>query len=73
MPAPSGGPPPPRRRHVAESIIMVICGIVLLAPGLCALVFTGAVFSAGSGLIALWVICLLIGAAGLALIVKAFR
>jgi hypothetical protein len=74
MPLPTGGPPAPPRRHVVVSVIMVIFGIVLLLPGLCALAFAASLGSGGGALIPLlWLVCFAISAGGIALIVKAFR
>jgi hypothetical protein len=63
------------RRHFLVIILMVIIGVFLLLPGVCALFF---IFAGGfSGLdfsfVMLWIACLLISAGGVWLIVKAFR
>ena len=72
-PPPPPPPEPPRqRRHPIVSIIMVICGLVLLLPGVCAIAFSGAVAEAPV-LVLLWLICIGISVGGLFLIVKAFR
>jgi len=61
-------------RHPALTILMVLVGVILLLPGVCALAFTGAaLFEGEPSLIILWIVCLLIAAGGLWLIVKAFR
>lgn len=62
-------------RHPVLTVLMVIFGIVLLAPGLCALVFMVAGgFSRGdSEFILLWAVCLLISAGGIWLLVRAAR
>jgi hypothetical protein len=52
---------------------MIIIGIVLLLPGLCALAFTGMLSGGGLAGAGLWLVCLLVAAGGIALIVKAFR
>jgi hypothetical protein len=63
-------------RHPILTSLMVIFGILLLAPGFCALVF---IFSDGfppsgdSQLILLWAVCFLISVGGIWLLVKAFR
>lgn len=62
-------------RHPILTVLMVIFGIVLLAPGFCALFF---MFSFGfpddnSGLVLLWAVCLLISAGGVWLLVRAAR
>jgi hypothetical protein len=62
------------RRHIALTILMVIAGIILLLPGVCALAFSGAAFFSGEAwLVILWIFCLIISAGGVWLIVKAFR
>ena len=62
-------------RHPILTVLMVIFGIVLLAPGFCALVFMFAGgFSGGdSQIILLWAVCLLISAGGIWLLVRAAR
>jgi hypothetical protein len=73
-PSPSPVPPPPRRsRHPLLTVAMVLIGLILLLPGLCAIVFTGAIGSGGSALVALWLVCILISGGGVLLVVKAFR
>jgi len=73
-------PPPestPPRRHLGPllMVLLILVGIVLLLPGLCSLVFIG--LSVGSSSVgplgALWLICFLISAGGVALIVYAIR
>ena len=60
-------------RHPALTILMVLVGVILLLPGVCALAFTGAaLFEGEPSLIILWIVCLLIAAGGLWLIVKGF-
>jgi hypothetical protein len=63
------------RRHIVLTILMVIIGVILLLPGVCALVFivAGGFSGVDSSLVLLWVVCLLISAGGIWLIVKAFR
>jgi hypothetical protein len=69
-------PPPPPRRDGCLTAFMVIIGIILLLPGLCA-VIVGISTSNSSGLGGLFtqlvLISLLIGAGGIALIVAAIR
>ena len=64
-------------RHPILTVLMVVVGAILLAPGLCALLFIiTSGFSIGSGdawIVTLWIICLLISAAGVWLIIRAFR
>ena len=71
------GPQPPspsaRRRSPAVAVIMVIVGIILLLPGVCSVFFMANMGRDAGPLVALWLICLLISAGGIALIVKAFR
>jgi hypothetical protein len=53
-------------------ILMAVFGIILLLPGICALIFAvGSRFD--STLMGLWVICFLISAVGVALLYGAFR
>ena len=67
-------PVPAARRDGWITALMIIAGIVLLLPGLCALVFAGLMGSGGAGpLPILWLICLAISAGGIALIAKAIR
>jgi hypothetical protein len=69
-----GAPPPnPDRPGMGcGSVLMILVGVILLLPGLCALLFLQ---DAGHdpGLLSLLFICLLIGAGGIALIVWAFK
>ncbi len=62
-------------RHPVLTVLMVVVGVVLLLPGVCALVFmiTGG-FSGGDPLlILLWAVCFLISAGGIWLLISAFR
>jgi len=77
-PIPPPPAPPPERppRNGAVSVLMVIGGVILLLPGLCSLFFivmlgsnTGSVGPLG----ALWLICFIISAGGIAMLVRAFR
>ena len=71
----SGAPerPPARQSSGCVTALMVIAGLVLLLPGLCALVFTGSLQSTDSEMWSLWLVCIVISAGGIALIIKAFR
>jgi len=62
-------------RHPILTVLMVISGIVLLAPGFCALVFmfAGGFPRGDSEIILLWAVCLLISAGGIWLLVRAAR
>ena len=63
------------RRNPILIILMVIIGVILLLPGVCALVFmfAGGFPRGDSSLVMLWSVSLLISAGGIWLIVKAFR
>jgi len=68
--------PPQERRGGCLTALMVIIGIVLLLPGACALIFGYVAFGDKnwpSDFIGLIIFGLLIGAGGIALIVRAFR
>jgi hypothetical protein len=65
-------------RHPVLTILMVVVGIILLLPGVCAAFFiaAGGIGSIGSEdalIVALWVACFLIAAGGVWLLVRAFR
>ena len=69
-------PPPPPRRDGCLTAIMVIIGIILLLPGVCAVFFgVGNLTSSSpdSFVTTLVMLGLLIGAGGIALIVAAIR
>jgi hypothetical protein len=76
-------PPPatPRRtRSVALRILLIVCGIVLLFPGLCSLFFMAVFFGddpaslfSEPGWVVLWVSCLAISVGGILLIWDALR
>jgi hypothetical protein len=72
-PVPSAPPPPPRR-HPVLTVLMVIVGIILLLPGLCALIvlnlLPGRIAYEEQMLIAG---CVVAAIAGIALIVWALR
>jgi hypothetical protein len=63
------------RRHPLLIILMVVIGVLLLLPGVCALVFmfAGGFSGVESSIVMLWIASLLISAGGVWLIVKAFR
>ena len=69
--------PEPRgymRRHPAVTILMVVVGIILLLPGVCAIVFIALMGSESDpALIGLWLVCLAIAAGGVFLLVRTFR
>ena len=73
-PSLSNLPPPRQRRSPFLTVLMVLGGIVLMLPGLCAVIF---VTAAGAGsdpaLSMLWLVCFVISALGVILIAKAFR
>lgn len=73
---PATPPAPPRpRRPVAVSVIMVLIGVILLLPGVCAIIFAGAMGGGGAngGIVLLWLISIAISVGGLMLIISAFR
>lgn len=65
-------PPPPPRRHPILSVLMVLGGLILLLPGVCALAFSPMAASDPS-LLGLILICFAISAGGMMLIVSAVR
>lgn len=65
--------PPARQRNVFLSILMVIGGLVLLLPGICALIFGSMAGGGGGALMLIWLISMLISAGGVMMIMKAFR
>jgi hypothetical protein len=62
-------------RNPLLTILMAIGGIVLLLPGLCAIVFMtmGGSGSGNSALVTLWLFCFLISAGGIVLLRNAFK
>ena len=62
-------------RHPVLTILMVIGGIILLLPGVCAIFFMtmGGSGAGDPALISLWFVCFLISAGGVLLIIRAFR
>jgi hypothetical protein len=87
MSDPEAGPPPQSEPPLASALLgcwtalRVVLGIILLLPGLCSLGFAPSLISTGFkfngkfdiGLLIMWVICLLIGVLGVALIRYAVR
>jgi len=78
MSVPQVPPTPPRRpRSAIAMALLLIGGLILLAPGVCALSFmreyTSSPYPVPSAFIALWIISFLISAGGVALLVYAFR
>jgi hypothetical protein len=75
LPAP---PPGPRTPSLEVSILLFVIGVILLLPGLCALVFMVAYGTSGGSdiepiFVVLWLICFGIAAGGIALIAHAVR
>jgi hypothetical protein len=66
---------PDSRRAPVLTVLMVIFGVILLMPGVCAIFFMVGMGASGSdsAITLLWIICLLIAAGGVWLIVRAFR
>ena len=63
-------------RNPILTILMVIGGVILLLPGVCAIFFITMMGGPGgwdSTLVSLWFVCFLVSAGGVLLIVKAFR
>ena len=60
-------------RNPFVTFVMVLLGIILLLPGLCAIVFMGSVGSGDSAILLLWLVCLGFRPGGVALIVSAIR
>ncbi len=66
-------PPPPAQRSGCLTALLILLGAVLLLPGICALVFVSpGMLADPSGLLIL-LVCLAIGAGGVALIWMALR
>lgn len=73
---PEGPPPPFRQRSGCATAVMVIFGVILLLPGLCALLFSAAAIterSFPSDLLSFIVMGLLSGFVGVILIRVAIR
>ena len=65
-------------RHPFLTVLMVIFGVILLLPGICAAVFMvgggfGAISRDDAWLLVLWAACILVSLGGIWLLVKAFR
>jgi hypothetical protein len=78
MSVPNVPPTRPREpRSAVVTMLLLIGGLLLLAPGVCAVVFiresASSPQSISSGFITLWVISFVISALGIAQIVYAFR
>jgi uncharacterized membrane protein HdeD (DUF308 family) len=66
--------PEPRGYMRRQPGLMVALGIILLLPGICAIVFMASMGSdADSGIVFLWFVCVAIAAGGVFLLVRAFR
>jgi hypothetical protein len=69
--------PPPKSRPVALTILLLLGGLLLLAPGVCAIIFIPEYMSSPnpvpSSIVQLWIISLVISAGGIALLVYTFR
>jgi hypothetical protein len=69
-------PPPPAHRDGCLVIVLVLLGIVLLLPGICALIFVGSdpkgMLTDSTG-VSLVIACLAVAAGGVALIWMAVR
>jgi hypothetical protein len=75
-PPPISRIPAPPERGGCLTGFMVIVGIILLLPGLCALIFTGLAFTQSrfdAGFVPFIVVGLLVGFGGITLIRAAFR
>lgn len=82
-PAPHPEPPPEGRgRNPILAVLMLLVGLILLLPGLCSIIVMGFAASnprqlVDSGVLgwlgALWLVCFLISAGGIALLRRAFR
>jgi hypothetical protein len=78
MSVPEVPPTPPRQPHsVIVTTLLLIGGVLLLAPGVCAVIFIREYIlspsPAASGFMTLWAISFAISALGIAQIVYAFR
>jgi hypothetical protein len=78
MSVPEVPPTPPHQpRSAVVTMLLLIGGLLLLAPGVCAVVFIREYIlspsPAASGFMTLWVISFVISALGIAQIVYAFR
>lgn len=70
-------PPPPTGRPQGLggclAAFLILVGIILLLPGLCSLFFLGMIGGGGGSLVLLWLVCLMIGVAGIILIQYAIK
>ena len=68
-------PPAPPRRNGVLTVFMVLAGIIMLLPGLCAVVFGVASINDSMlrNFLPLIVVCLLIGFGGIMLLRAAYR
>ena len=78
MTIPDVPPTPPRRpRSAVATALLLIGGLLLLAPGVCALIFipeyTSSPNPVPSSIMQAWIISFIISAVGIALIVYAYR
>jgi hypothetical protein len=70
---------PNPRRNPWVTALLILIGLILLLPGLCSLVLSFAIVadsgSIGSdpGILSLLILCILVGAGGVALIIHAIR
>jgi len=66
-------PPPAAQDSLVIKIIMFCLGVLLLLPGICVVVFAGAMPGSVDGqIVILWLVCLAISAGGVFLIAKSF-
>jgi hypothetical protein len=77
MSAPEMPPAPPRQRSAVATALLLIAGLLLLAPGVCAVIFIREFTLSPSpipgGFMQLWIISFIISSVGIALIVYAYR
>ena len=72
------GPTPTPGRNPWVKALLILIGSILLLPGLCSLIFSGIMLTAGSpgndpGILSLLIFCFLVGVGGVALIIHAIR
>jgi len=63
-------------RHPALTVLMILSGIILLLPGVCAVFFIAMAdgsWTGDSAIVLLWIVCLLIAFGGAMLIWRALR
>jgi hypothetical protein len=73
---PPGLPPTPSRRSGWMTALMVVAGVILLLPGLCAIIFTSIALSqpgSGGGFFPFVAVGFVVGFFGLIMIWTAFR